>query len=38
MFIDEGIVEEFWEYPEIFCLVIIGLPKPSVQSYIGKID
>ena len=38
MFIDERIVEEFLDYPAIFCLVIEGLPNTSVQLYIGWID
>ena len=38
MFIYEVIVEEFLDYPEIFRLVIEGLPNPSVQFYIGRID
>ena len=38
MFIDEGIVQEFLEYPEKFRLVIEGFTNPSVQFYIGRID
>ena len=38
MLLDEGIVEEFLDYPAIFRLVIEGLTNPSVQLYIGEID